>query len=538
MNSRGTILTESVNARKVLEDWKGVKKLKLRKIRKSYEVGADWIYVVKSIIARAQLFPGLVANMDIKSKLDLDLREAVETMYGKEPSIENVFDVVKSNTKIRGREPNESLEKALKRVKFNAKSHHWKEAIQELIVDLTREVGAPREGESKKMIKYINNKLLPKKKSLLEEAKMKKIADNYDKFILFLKDSASSWDSSNVTPKQWVKKFGDRDSDDDDSSDSSSTSSSSTSSSSSGSKRKKKKMKKHEKKARHERKKAERKLKQEERFRKKLEQRSGGVVINTDAKPAWATELISQVKDLTSKVKPSRGIGVHYADFDDIFNDAELETESDLECMYMAAMQGIACRFCGGPHKVAQCPKLKQRMNFSGVKNDEVAFRNGEFVPRSVRVRYINQEEIQQLPPSNSLFAMQQRSSVNYQPVCGLWDSGCGPVVGPLHLVKDYLLAHKELKDLPRNPKFKDEPHLIYANQTKQDLWGAGIVSVEVKAGAEIARKEVIIYIVDDPRWTKILFGRSLMQKLGINPADTDSLEAMMKAARLRDGKN
>ena len=82
-----------------------------------------------------------------------------------------MFDVVKSNTKIRGREANESLEKALKRVKFNAKSHHWKEAVQELIVDLTREVGTSREGESKKMIKYINNKLLPKKKSLLEEAR-------------------------------------------------------------------------------------------------------------------------------------------------------------------------------------------------------------------------------------------------------------------------------------------------------------------------------------------------------------------------------
>ena len=74
--------------------------------------------------------------------------------------------------------------------------------MQQLIVDLTREIGSPREGDSKKLIKYINKKLLPKKKSLLEEAKMKKIADNYDHFLIFLKESAKAWDSSNVTPKQ------------------------------------------------------------------------------------------------------------------------------------------------------------------------------------------------------------------------------------------------------------------------------------------------------------------------------------------------
>ena len=65
------------------------------------------------------------------------------------------MEVVINNTKTRGREPNESLEKALKRVKSNKKSEHGKEAIQELIVDLMREVGLPRDGETNKLIKYI-----------------------------------------------------------------------------------------------------------------------------------------------------------------------------------------------------------------------------------------------------------------------------------------------------------------------------------------------------------------------------------------------
>ena len=102
-NGRYASFGDSVAARKVLEDWKNVKKLKLKKIRKSYEEGADWIYIVRGIIQRAQMIPGLAANIDIKSKLDLDLREAVETMYGTTPSVDNVFEVVKCNTKIRGR---------------------------------------------------------------------------------------------------------------------------------------------------------------------------------------------------------------------------------------------------------------------------------------------------------------------------------------------------------------------------------------------------------------------------------------------------
>ena len=121
-------------------------------------------------------------------------------------------------------------------------------------------------------------------------------------------------------------------------------------------------------------------------------------------------------------------------------------------------------------------------------------------------------------------------------PVVGLWDYGAAAVVGPLHLLRECSLLYKEMREFTFNGG--QEPCIKYANNTTQTLHGVGIINVEVNCGKETRREEVIAYVVDDNNWDKVLFGRTLMNKIGLDPTNATTLESMMKLAREKESRN
>ena len=57
-----------------------------------------------------------------------------------------------------------------------------------------------------------------------------------------------------------------------------------------------------------------------------------------------------------------------------------------------------------------------------------------------------------------------------------------------------------------------------FADNSTDETVGVGLVTMEVRVGEVVKQHEVLVYVVNNEKWSKILIGKDVLVDLGITP--------------------